>query len=86
MPKSQEKTYVFFIKMHLLLLNYDIKSLVFNALCLLLIKLFKNIRKNLFECQKNTTFAVRNFSRENSVKTHNKLLIKLNGYIKLQNS
>ena len=41
---------------------------------------------NVFCIKKFCTFAVRNFSRENSVKTHNKLLIKLNGYIKLQNS
>ena len=41
---------------------------------------------NVFCIKKSCTFAVRNFSRENSVKTHNKLLIKLNGYIKLQNS
>ena len=41
---------------------------------------------NVIRIKKFCTFAVRNFSRENSVKTHNKLLIKLNGYIKLQNS
>ena len=41
---------------------------------------------NVFCIKKFCTFAVRNFSRENSVKTHNKLLNKLNGYIKLQNS
>lgn len=46
----------------------------------------KLIYINVFCIKIFCTFAVRNFSRENSVKTHNKLLIKLNGYIKLQNS
>lgn len=46
----------------------------------------KLIYINVFCIKFFCTFAVRNFSRENSVKTHNKLLIKLNGYIKLQNS
>ena len=41
---------------------------------------------NVFCIKKFCTFAVRIFSRKISVKTHNKLLIKLNGYIKLQNS
>ena len=64
MPKCQEKTNVFFIKKHLLLLKINASLLRFTMLCFVLIKIFKNIGKNLLEWQKNTNFAVRNFKEK----------------------
>ncbi len=60
----QEKSCQIFNSCTIFFRRVAVIVLIINMLLSLLIKIFKNFRKNLLLCQKSATFAVRNFKEK----------------------